>query len=56
MKMIDATQAWYWTPEWQAGERQADAEIAAGLGDRYESDEEFLEALTASAKLLDADT
>lgn len=40
MKMIDATQAWYWTPEWQAGERQADAEIAAGLGDRYESDEE----------------
>ncbi|CAN5763925.1 AbrB/MazE/SpoVT family DNA-binding domain-containing protein [soil metagenome] len=56
MKLIDATQAWYWTPEWQSGERRADAEIAAGLGDRYESDEEFLEALRASAKLLDADT
>ncbi len=56
MKVIDASQAWFWTPEWQTGERQADAEIAAGLGDRYESDEEFLAALKASAQLLDADT
>ena len=56
MKVIDATQAWFWTPEWQAGERQADAEIAAGLGDRYESDEEFLAALDARMKPLDADT
>ncbi len=56
MKVIDATQAWFWTPEWQAGERQADAEIAAGLGDRYESDEEFLAALRARMKPRDADT
>ncbi len=26
----DPDQAWYWTAEWQAGEREADAEIAAG--------------------------
>ncbi len=30
-KVIDATQAWFWTPEWQAGEREADQEYAAGL-------------------------
>jgi AbrB family looped-hinge helix DNA binding protein len=55
MKMIDASQAWFWTPEWQAGERQADAEIAAGLGERFESDEEFIAALRARMKPLDAD-
>ena len=26
----DPSQAWFWTPEWQAGEREADADIAAG--------------------------
>ena len=55
MKVIDATQAWFWTPEWQAGERQADAEIAAGLGERFESDEDFLAALRSRPKPLDAD-
>ena len=56
MKVIDATQAWFWTPEWQEGERQADEDIAAGRVDRYESDEEFLAALEARMKPLDADT
>lgn len=55
MKLIDASQAWFWAPEWQAGERQADAEIAGGLGERFESDEEFLAALEARMKPLDAD-
>ena len=54
MKVIDATQAWFWTPEWQAGEREADADLAAGRFDRYESDEEFLAALRARMKPLDA--
>lgn len=49
-KVIDATQAWFWTPEWQAGEREADADIAAGRGETFESGEEFLEALGALAK------
>jgi hypothetical protein len=26
----DPSQAWFWTPEWQAGERNVDEEIAAG--------------------------
>jgi len=29
-KLIDADQAWFWTPEWQAGERAADEDIKAG--------------------------
>ena len=56
MKLIDASQAWFWTPEWQAGERQADAEIAAGLGMRFESDEEMIAFLDARMKPLDADS
>ncbi|MEJ7716046.1 MAG: hypothetical protein WKF40_10285 [Thermoleophilaceae bacterium] len=38
--------AWYWTPEWQAGEREVDDEIARGdPGQVFESDEEFLASL-----------
>lgn len=54
-KVIDATQAWFWTPEWQAKEREADEDIAAGRFDRFESDEEFLAALRAEMKPPDAD-
>ena len=56
MKLIDASQAWFWTPEWQEGERQADADIAAGRVERFESDEEFIAALRARSKPLDADS
>jgi len=46
---IDPTQAWFWTPEWQAGEREADAELAAGKGAVYESSEEFIAHLEQSS-------
>jgi hypothetical protein len=49
-KVIDATQAWFWTPGWQAGERDADAQAAAGLGETFDSGEKFLGALRAVAK------
>lgn len=49
-KVIDATQAWFWTPEWQAGEREADADIAAGRVETFASGEEFLDALKEIAK------
>jgi hypothetical protein len=39
---IDPDQAWFWTPEWQAKEREADADIAAGRGVHFGSDEEFI--------------
>ena len=44
-KMVDASQAWFWTPEWQAGEAEADADIAAGRTTRHTSNEDFLASL-----------
>lgn len=54
-KLIDATQAWFWTPEWQAKEREADEDYAAGRGEIFMSGEEFLAALKSRMKPLDAD-
>ncbi len=34
-------QAWYWTPEWQAGEAEADADLAAGRFARFHTAEEM---------------
>ena len=44
-KVIDASQAWFWTPEWQAGERQASADIAEGRVTTFKTDEDFLASL-----------
>jgi len=49
-KVIDATQAWFWTTEWQAGEREADADLAAGRVENFESDETFVTAQRSSAR------
>jgi AbrB family looped-hinge helix DNA binding protein len=49
-KLIDATQAWFWTPEWQEGEREVDADLAAGKTEFFASGEEFVEALRRRAK------
>lgn len=45
MLPVAATQAWFWTAQWQEGERQADAERVALLGERYDTDEDFLDGL-----------
>lgn len=45
LKLIDATQAWFWQPEWQAGEREAAADLAAGRSRVFESSEAFLGSL-----------
>ena len=29
-KLIDADQAWFWTPEWQGGEREVEEDVRAG--------------------------
>lgn len=42
VRVIDPDQAWFWTPEWQDGEREADAQIASGDTVRFESDDEML--------------
>src|SRR5438067_1059144 len=49
-KLIDATQAWYWSKQWQAGEREADADLDAGRVETFTSEDEFLAALGARAK------
>jgi len=49
-KLIDATQAWFWTPEWQAGEREADVDSAAGRIETFSSGDELIGALRSRAK------
>jgi len=42
---IPTDQAWFFTPEWLAGEREADEDIAAGRGTVHESAEEMFNHL-----------
>ena len=47
--LIPSDQAWFWTPEWQAGERQVEVDLAAGHpGHVFDTDEEFLGAIAAA--------
>lgn len=54
-KVIDATQAWFWTPAWQAAELHADEDLAAGRSTTFADGDEFLKALDERMKPLDAD-
>jgi antitoxin PrlF len=49
-KVIDSTQAWFWTPTWQAGEREADSDRQAGRSQTFSSGEAFTEGLRSIAK------
>jgi hypothetical protein len=53
---IDPDQAWFWTREWQAKEREADEDLAAGRATTFKDDDEFLGALEADMKPRDADS
>ena len=44
-KVIDASQAWFWSPDWQAGEREASRDIEAGRVAVHATDEDFLGSL-----------
>lgn len=44
-KAITASQAWFWDPEWQAGEREASAELDAGSGRKFKNSKDFLKSL-----------
>ena len=44
-KVIDATQAWFWSPSWQAGEHEASAELERGEGESFDSGGAFLASL-----------
>lgn len=45
---IPTDQAWFFTPEWLAGEREADEEIRAGKGTVFESPEDMFAHLDSS--------
>jgi antitoxin PrlF len=42
---VDRSQAWFWTPEWQAGEREASAQALRGEGKTFKDDADFLDSL-----------
>jgi len=44
-KLVDASQAYFWTEEWQAAERKADEDIRAGRVKRFSSAAEAVEYL-----------
>lgn len=49
---VPANEAWFWTPEWQAGEREVDELIARGETQTFEGPDEFithLERISAEA-------
>jgi bifunctional DNA-binding transcriptional regulator/antitoxin component of YhaV-PrlF toxin-antitoxin module len=45
---VDASQAWFWTERWQAMEREADEDYAAGRYKTFDDVERFLDDLDAS--------
>lgn len=42
---IPDDQAWFWTPEWQAGEREVDTALQQGEFEEFETVEDALAAL-----------
>jgi hypothetical protein len=52
---VDPDQTWFWTPEWQRREHEAEADKAASRTDRYDSNEDFLAALDERSGSSDAD-
>ncbi|MCL5103084.1 MAG: AbrB/MazE/SpoVT family DNA-binding domain-containing protein [Armatimonadetes bacterium] len=45
-KLIDKSQAWFWTKEWQEAERTADEDIKAGRVKAFESVEDLIDDLS----------
>ncbi|MFQ6057256.1 MAG: AbrB/MazE/SpoVT family DNA-binding domain-containing protein [Anaerolineae bacterium] len=46
-RLVDKSQAYFWTEEWQAAEREADEDIRAGRVRAFESAEELIADLDA---------
>jgi antitoxin PrlF len=42
---VDRSQAWFWTPEWQAGEREATEQGRRDEGELFETGADFLDSL-----------
>jgi hypothetical protein len=46
--MVDRHQSYFWTKRWQAGEREAEADLETGRYQDFDSIEEMLADLEAS--------
>jgi predicted transcriptional regulator len=44
-QQIKPGQEWFWTAEWQAAEREAEADLAAGRVEVFDNDADFLASL-----------
>ena len=44
-KVIDSTQAWFWSTNWQPGEAEASADVAEGRVEVFESEDDLLDSL-----------
>ncbi len=42
---VPADQAWFWSPEWQEGERESSADIEAGRTERFDNEDDLTDAL-----------
>jgi hypothetical protein len=49
------SQAWYWTPEWQAAEREADQDIQSGRTRRFTDADEAIAFLNEQAEQYDSE-
>ncbi len=49
-RVVDADQAWFWSKEWQAGERQVDLDRLDGAAERFADGDELLAALEGARK------
>ena len=45
MKLVPAEQAWFWTKEWQEGEKEVEEDKAAGKVKSFDNVEDLLEDL-----------
>jgi AbrB family looped-hinge helix DNA binding protein len=49
-KLIDASQAYFWTPSWQDAEHEADADIAAGRVREFDTGDDLIASLREGRK------
>lgn len=54
-KLIPADQQWFWTEEWQASEREAQADIGAGRTKRFDTVQELMKDLMEANDAHDKD-
>lgn len=48
--VLDDNQSWYWTPQWQAAEKEADEDIATGRVYHYDNVDDLMRSLHVRRK------